>query len=84
VLVSMPVILPAERDLVVCEINQTMVGDGHAMGVAGQIVENVLGPAEWRLGLNDPALAEQGTQEGAKRPFLGQQFRGPGKQSSPF
>ena len=33
-----------------------MVGDRDAMGVAGQIVENVFGAAEGRLGIDHPVL----------------------------
>jgi hypothetical protein len=33
-----------------------MVGDGDAMGVAGQVVENMFGAAEGWLGVDDPVL----------------------------
>ena len=33
-----------------------MVGDGDAMSVAGQVVENMFGAAEGRLGVDDPVL----------------------------
>ena len=36
-----------------------MVGDGDAVGVAGQVVEDVFGPAERRLGIDDPVLREE-------------------------
>ena len=35
-----------------------MVGDGDAMGVTGQIVENMLGAAKGRLGVDYPVLPE--------------------------
>jgi len=35
------------------------VGDGDAMSVAGQVVENVFGAAERWLGVDDPVLPEQ-------------------------
>jgi hypothetical protein len=35
-----------------------MVGDGYAMGIAGQVVENMFGAAEWGLGVDDPVLPE--------------------------
>jgi len=40
-----------------------MVGDGDAVGVAGQVVEDVFGPAERRLGIDDPVLREELSQE---------------------
>ena len=36
-----------------------MVGNGDAMGIAGEIVENVLGTAEGRLSVHHPILAEE-------------------------
>jgi hypothetical protein len=33
-----------------------VVGDGYAMGVAGQVVENVFGSPERWLGVDDPIL----------------------------
>lgn len=36
-----------------------MVGDGDAVRVAGQVLENVFGSAERRLGVDDPVLGEE-------------------------
>jgi hypothetical protein len=36
-----------------------MVGDGHAMGVAAQILQHVFGAAEGAFGVDHPVLAEQ-------------------------
>ena len=36
-----------------------MVGDGHAMGVAAQILQHVFGAAEGAFGVDHPILAEQ-------------------------
>ena len=40
----------------VLEGHEAMVGDGDAMGVAGQVVENLFGTAEGWLGVDDPVL----------------------------
>jgi len=40
-----------------------MVGNGDAMGVTGQVVQNLLRTAEGRLGVNHPILAEEGTNQ---------------------
>ena len=40
------IVLPAERDVRIGNLDETMVGDGDAMRVAGQIVQYVFGPAE--------------------------------------
>ena len=44
-----PVVLVFEGDAIAVERDQTAVGDGDAMGVAGQIGEDVLRSAEWAL-----------------------------------
>jgi hypothetical protein len=40
-----------------------MVGDGDAMGVARQVVENVFGTTEGWLGIYDPVLLAQLPEE---------------------
>jgi len=40
-----------------------MVGDGDAMGVAGEVVEDMLGAAEGRLGVDDPVLLAELPEE---------------------
>src|ERR1700722_8792340 len=40
-----------------------MVRDGNAMGVASQIMQHMLGPAEGRLGIDDPVLTIERAQE---------------------
>ena len=63
-LVSVGGVSPAEGDLVTGQRDEAMVGDGHAMGVATQIVEDILGAAKGRLAVDHPLVAEQGAQEG--------------------
>jgi hypothetical protein len=53
-LASSPVILPLEADLIAFYIEQAIVGDGHAMGIAADIVENLLRPGERALGIDHP------------------------------
>jgi hypothetical protein len=62
----MGIVFPAERDLAVLEGEQARVGDGDAMGVAGQVMEDVFGSAEGWLGVNDPVLPERGTAQSTK------------------
>jgi hypothetical protein len=50
------IVSPAEGDATVFEGHESMVGDGDAMGITGQVVENVLGAAEGRLGVDDPVF----------------------------
>ena len=58
VLAAVSVIPPAEGDAIIFEGHEAMVGDGHAMGVARQVVENLLGAAKGRLGVDHPLLPE--------------------------
>ena len=60
------IILPAERHLTMGEVYEPAIGDGDAMGVAGQAMKNVLRAAEGRLGVHDPILAEEGSKKGTK------------------
>jgi hypothetical protein len=65
-LITVRIIFPAEGNLVLVEGHETVVGNGHAMGVAGEIAQHMLGTAERRLGIDDPVLPEQGAQEGTE------------------
>jgi hypothetical protein len=58
-LAAVGIVSPAERDAIVFEGHEAMVGDGDAMGVAGQVVENMVGTAERRLGIDDPVLVAE-------------------------
>src|SRR6516165_4386697 len=47
-------IAPAETDPASLEADQAPIGDGDAMGVAGQVAKHLVGPAEGRLGIDHP------------------------------
>ena len=44
--VAMGIILPTEGDLIALHGDQPVIGDGHAMRVASQVVEHMLWSAE--------------------------------------
>ena len=73
----MGVILPSECDVAVGPGHQRVVGDGHAVRIAGQILEYVFWSAQRRLGINHPILAEQRPQKGGKWLGLAQMFELP-------
>jgi hypothetical protein len=52
-------IAPAEGDLAIGKGNQAMVGDGHTMGVAAEIVQHILGTTEGAFQVDHPILPEQ-------------------------
>ena len=62
----MSIILPAESNLILLESYEALVGDGHTMGVAGEIAEHMMRTTEGWLGIDDPVLAEERTQQGAE------------------
>ena len=66
------VIFPTEEHLGFVDRHNAVVGDGYAVGVTSQIVQNVFGSAERWLGINDPILFTQGVQKCAEGFFLGQ------------
>jgi len=43
-----------------------MVGDGHAMSVAAQILEYILGATEGWFGVDHPVFSEQWSQPGGE------------------
>ncbi len=64
------VVFPAKRDLIILERHQSMVGDGDAVRIAGEIVQNRLGTAEGWLGIDDPILVEELSEKLAKAMWL--------------
>ena len=42
-IISVGIIFPAESNLVMLEGHEAVVGDGHTMGVAGEIAEHMMG-----------------------------------------
>src|ERR1700751_365504 len=49
-----------------------MVGDAHAVGIAAEILQGVLGSAERRFGVDDPIFAEERTQPGREELGMGE------------
>ena len=65
-LTPVSVVLPAKRDGVVGDVDEPMVGDGHPMRVARKVVEHVGRTAKGRLGVHDPCLAIERSEERAR------------------
>ena len=47
-------VAPAEGDVAVFERNESVVGDGDAMGVGAEITQGMFGASERSLGVDDP------------------------------
>src|SRR4029077_5347443 len=78
-LITVGIILPAKSNLIMLESHEAVVGDGHAMGVAGEIAEHMMRTAEGGLGVDHPVLTEQGTQERAEGLLVGERLKGSGE-----
>src|SRR6267378_1831845 len=55
-LVAISVVPECEGDSTILQRHDATVGNGHAVGVAGQILERLFGSSKRRLGVNDPLL----------------------------
>ena len=71
-LVVVCVIFPSEDHLRFVNRENAVVGNGHAVRIASQIMQYVLGSAERWLGVNDPIFLKQGVQECRKGILVGQ------------
>jgi hypothetical protein len=65
-LVGVSGVSPTKGDLVTGQGPEAMVGEGDPMGIGTQIVEDIVRTPERGLAIDDPVLAEQGTQEGGE------------------
>jgi hypothetical protein len=72
----MRIVLVAKGNLVVVEGDQSVIGNGDAVGVAGEIAQDMLGATERRFEVDHPVLPEQGPQEGGQGPILTERFEG--------
>ena len=54
--VSVSVVAPTERDVVAIEGEQSMIGDGDAMGITTEVTQHLFGTTEGRFGVDDPLV----------------------------
>jgi len=73
-LVLMGIIFPAEGDLAIGNVYDPVVGDGDAMRVAGQIVEDMFGSSEWPLGVDYPVVTKQWPEKSTEGVLLDKLF----------
>ncbi len=66
------VVLPLEGDALVIERDQAAVGDGDAMGVAGEIAQYFRGSPEWAFAVDHPLTVTQRRQVGREGLRIGQ------------
>ena len=63
---DLSVVAPAEADLSVVDGEEAVVGDGDAVGVAAEVVEDLLGTGEGPLGVDDPLGPAEGLEGAGK------------------
>src|SRR5437016_1420210 len=74
-MVMMRRITPAKSDLAVSEGDQAMVGDGHTVSVAAQIVQHIFGATKGTFQVDHPVLPVQWPQPGGEDLGLSEEFQ---------
>jgi len=69
-LVGVGGVSPAEGDVALLQGDESAVGDGDAVGVPAEIAQRVFRSAEGRLGIDDPLVAEQGSEPCGEGPWF--------------
>src|SRR5215469_5646286 len=68
-------IAPTKGDLSVSKLDQSMVGDGHAMGVTAQIAEHIFWASERTLCVDHPVLSEHWSEPRRKGSRLSEELQ---------
>jgi hypothetical protein len=76
---AVSVILPPEGDLAIGNGEETVIGNGDAMGIAGQVVKHMLRPSERAFRIDYPILAKEWSEESVKGFLSGQCLEATGK-----
>jgi len=71
-LVVIRIVLPTESNLGIGDGENPMVGNGDAMRVTSEVLQDVLWPAKRWFGIDDPILLKQRSQKSIEVAFLGQ------------
>jgi hypothetical protein len=77
------VVLPSEADVIGVKLDQAAVGDSQAMGIAGEIIEHLLGSAERSLGIATQGMARSGRRQPVNTAGLSKRARSPKNLSWP-
>ena len=65
-LAAVRVVAPEKGNLAFAKVHEPMVGNGHAMRVTGQILQDLIWASEGRLGVDHPVTGEQCLEEMVK------------------
>ncbi len=76
-LVASAIVFPLEPDLIVFDVEQAVIGDGDAVGIAAHVIEHLPGSCERSVGIDNPIAIFQACQmPGELRPASGAVFQG--------
>jgi len=73
-LTAVRVVFPSKGDGPVRDVHEPVIRDRHAVGVPREVWQDMLGSAEGGFGVDHPLLAKERTEEGAKRPVIGERL----------
>jgi hypothetical protein len=59
--VALLVVLPAKGDFALFQRDQSLVGDGHAMRIAGEVLQDMLRRPQGLFGIDHPLGAPEGS-----------------------
>ena len=65
------IILPLKRDPAIRHSEESPVGNGHTVGIAGQILENLIWAAKWWFGIDNPFRAAGLEAQGLESRWFG-------------
>ena len=74
-LVLVAIVLPLESDAAIGGRQKALIGNGHAVGVSAEVLEDLLRPAERRLGVDDPLFLAQWHQILGELGWFGERFQ---------
>lgn len=60
--IASAVIPVLERDAIPVDVTQALIGNGDAMGITAEVIDDLLGSAKGRLGVDDPVKVRQFAQ----------------------
>ena len=61
--IAMSIVSPSKGHAMTIEAKQTLIADGHAMGIAAKIAQHVCRSTESGLGIDHPVLQKQRVHE---------------------
>ncbi len=73
-LIASAIVFPLEPDLIIFDVEQAVIGDGNAVGIAAHVIEHLLRSGERGFGIDDPIAVFQAFHMSAERRPLLQRF----------